>query len=250
MERVARLGYLARGSVYLAIGTTATAVAARGGGDVAGRRAVFRTVADQPIGNVLLTAAIVGFAGYATWRSVQAWALLSGDRSKADVGRALAYVGRAALYTVSAVYAASVIVTVEGSGDPTAPLVSAPPVAALVVGAVVGGYALFVAYRGAVRGFQDDLRTSERSRVARVTVVAVGVVGYLSRAAALALVSFATVTAALGAGTVEDIGLDHALGRLSEPVAGRLLLAAIGVGLAVFGLYSIVESWLRRVEVP
>jgi hypothetical protein len=72
VEKLARLGYAAKGVVYITIGALATRVAAGSGGKTAGTEGAMESIARQPMGRVLAAFLALGLFGYALWRVVQA----------------------------------------------------------------------------------------------------------------------------------------------------------------------------------
>lgn len=71
VERIARFGYVAKGTVYAMLGilTAQAAIGVRGTPD--GTEGVLVEILRQPFGQFLLAIAAVGLAGYVTWRFVQ-----------------------------------------------------------------------------------------------------------------------------------------------------------------------------------
>nr|MBA3438683.1 DUF1206 domain-containing protein [Pyrinomonadaceae bacterium] len=72
VERLARLGYAAKGAVYIVVGLLAAMAAFGMGGKTTDTRGALATIVAQPFGRVLLGAVAVGLAGYTIWRFVQA----------------------------------------------------------------------------------------------------------------------------------------------------------------------------------
>ena len=72
VERLARVGIVAKAIVYLAIGALATGVAMEAGGMLTGGEGVLRLLVAQPMGRAVLAALAVGFAGYTLWLFAQA----------------------------------------------------------------------------------------------------------------------------------------------------------------------------------
>ena len=70
IERLARAGYVAKGSVYILIGVLALQAAAGAGGRTTGTAGVFQVILHQPFGRWLLWLIAVGLAGYALWRFI------------------------------------------------------------------------------------------------------------------------------------------------------------------------------------
>jgi hypothetical protein len=71
IEGLARLGYAAKGVVYVLIGWLAVQAALGTGGRTTGSRGALLEILAGPFGRVALGVAAVGLAGYALWRFVQ-----------------------------------------------------------------------------------------------------------------------------------------------------------------------------------
>src|SRR5215210_4482470 len=68
IERLARVGYVAYGVVYVLVGALAVRAAFGGGGKAAGQESALRQVLLAPLGRVLLGTVVIGLLAYATWR--------------------------------------------------------------------------------------------------------------------------------------------------------------------------------------
>lgn len=73
VERLARLGYAAKGVVYVLIGGLALQAALGPGGKTTDPQGALRTILHQPFGAFLLGVVALGLAGYALWRFAQAF---------------------------------------------------------------------------------------------------------------------------------------------------------------------------------
>ena len=73
VEKLARLGYLAKGVVYAVVGVLALQVAFGQGGEMTDTRGALASLARETWGTVLLAVLAVGLMGYVLWRVVQAW---------------------------------------------------------------------------------------------------------------------------------------------------------------------------------
>jgi hypothetical protein len=71
-ESLARAGFVARGLIYGLIGILAIKLAVGHGGTKADQQGALKTIAQQPLGKVLLILVAIGLAGYALWRLFRA----------------------------------------------------------------------------------------------------------------------------------------------------------------------------------
>src|SRR5689334_15196367 len=71
-EWLSRAGFVARGLVYGIIGILALKLAIGSGGKATDQEGAMKTLAQQPLGKVMLLALAVGLAGYAMWRFTRA----------------------------------------------------------------------------------------------------------------------------------------------------------------------------------
>src|SRR5688572_15760166 len=70
--RLVRVGFAAKGLVYLVIGTLALRAALGAGGSTTDTRGALQAILRQPFGRILLLATALGLAAYAAWRVIQA----------------------------------------------------------------------------------------------------------------------------------------------------------------------------------
>lgn len=94
VEKLARLGYAAKGVVYLLIGGLALMTVFQEGGSVGGGKNALASIAGGTFGQILLIVTAVGLAGYALWRFIQAG--LDPENEGADgkgIAKRIGYVG-------------------------------------------------------------------------------------------------------------------------------------------------------------
>ncbi len=250
VERMARLGLLSRGMIWLTVGLLAFQVAV-GHAAQADRQGALRKLAGEPFGHTLLIVAVAGFLGYGTWRLLHAVVGHAEETSAAkrwakrfgSLCRGLLYLG----FAVS-----TVGFLLHGSkGDKTTPLTARVMahtggqwlVGAIGVGVVVGGLAMAVT---AARGkFMKRLHTGQ-VRWPRA-VKAVGAVGLGGRGLVIALIGSFLVRAAVTYDARAAKGLDASLKSLAGQPYGRVLLVAAAVGLVAFALWSVAEAAWRKI---
>src|SRR5918998_419033 len=71
--RLARLGFAAKGAVYIIVGLLASHAALGRGGGTTDPRGALHTIAARSYGSFLLALVAIGLIGYALWRFVEAW---------------------------------------------------------------------------------------------------------------------------------------------------------------------------------
>lgn len=264
VEVLARMGYAAKGFVYVIVGGLSALAAFRLGGDGAqGSRAALGSLRDEPYGTALLIAVAVGIAGYVVWRLVQAVKDPEGHGTDAK-----GLVVRAGMLVSAFVYgglAVWVVRTLTGNGSTgggggggggdsadtwSAWLLQQPYGQWLLgaVGVILVGYGVVEwgrAYRSRFeKRMRTDLDVGKRRvlrRVARTGLIARGIVFWIMGAF--------VVTAAVQSDPSEARGLEGALTTLGEQAYGPWLMGLVALGLVAYGLFQFAKAWYRRIGV-
>ncbi|MGK5499695.1 DUF1206 domain-containing protein [Streptomyces sp. URMC 125] len=252
MRAAARWGLVAYGVVYLLIGALALQVASGDRGRQADSGGALRELARQPFGQVLVWAAGAGLAGLALWRLSEA--LLGAARP--DGHRPKERLRSAARAAVLAVLAASAIAVAAGSGDGgsgdeqsrdlTSRLLDLPAGRWLVgaLGLAVVGVGVWSVVRALRHEFRREMGPVP-PRLRR-TVDVLGVAGGVSRGLVFAVAGAFAVSAAVRYDPDEARGLDDSLRALAGTPAGPWLLAAVAVGLVLYGVFLFaLARWHR-----
>ena len=242
-ERVARLGYVASGIVHVVIGVIALQIDAGGGGNADTSGAV-SALAQQPAGFVLLWFCFIGCYALALFQFSRIFlagtqlkdADLWKDRAK-DAGQVIIY---AAIGTIFASFALG-RGSDSGSASSvswTARLLSVPAGQWLLglAGLVVVGVGCYFIFKGATRRFRREL-TGIPGRTWHKAVDFTGVAGFIAKGISLGVLGILLTLAAVNANPEQSTGLDGALHTLREQPFGVVALAAVGIGLVLYGLY-------------
>ncbi len=252
IERLARLGYASIGIVYMIVGALAATAGLGRGGSTGGQKSAFLVILRQPFGRIALGVIALGLVGYTLWRLVSAvtdsehrgtdakgWALRA-----ASAGRGLVY-GAITIEVVRLMMNKS-----SGAGGDqqakhwTARLMEKPfgpwLVGAAGLGVVAyGAYQLYAAWDAKL---SKRLSLGEIDGRVRRKVVAVSRFGIGARGAVFFVIGGSLVLAAVKHNPSAARGTSGALASLPEP-----LLVVVGIGLAAYGVYALVNARYRRI---
>ncbi len=245
---LARAGYVVVGVLHLIIGWLAVRIATDdSGGEEASNSGALAQIAEAPGGRLLLWLAVAGLAGLAIWRLIGIFVEEEAkDKAKSLV---LAVVYASLAVTTSTFARGASTSDGDTASDITAKVLEQPMGVALVVagGAVVLGVGLYSIWNGATKGFKDDLEAGAESGHVGSAIVTAGVVGYVARGLAFGILGVLIVMAAITNDPEKAAGLDSALRTLGGQPAGAAMLIVVGVGVALYGLYSIARArYVRR----
>jgi hypothetical protein len=256
---LARFGLVAKGLSYGLVGALALKLAIGDGGTATSRQGALQQLAQHSFGKVVLILLAFGFAAYAVWRFVQAYA----ERPDAEDGAVKVWVKRAGYIGRGLVYAAltySTVKIVTGSGQGqsqnakakhSAGMVLSWPAGRLIVvaaGLVLVAVALWNLYRGLARKFEDKWRVAHLTPAVRRWGARAGVVGHVARFVVFALIGVFAIKAAIDYKPKDAIGLDGALQKLAHASYGPWLLGLTAAGLFAYGVYCLVDARLRDVS--
>ncbi|MDZ7703416.1 MAG: DUF1206 domain-containing protein [Trueperaceae bacterium] len=251
-----RLGYAAKGTLYLLIGYLALQVATGAGGQTTDKEGALYLLARQPFGRYLLGATALGLFGYTLWRVVQALRDVEHEgHGLRGIMFRIGFLVSGALYATIGIAAAQIVVRVNlpDAGDPqdwTAQLMAQPYGRWLVgaAGVIVVLIGLYQFLRAQRAGFRDNLLLRDHGGLEHI-LVAAGRLGYVARGVVYSLLGIFLVQAARQYEPSEAGGLGAALTFIAAQPYGPWLLGSVAVGLAVYGVFAVILSRYRRVTV-
>lgn len=256
---LARTGLVAKGFSYCLVGALAVKLAVGAGGEATSRQGALQTLAHHGFGRVVLAALVAGFAAYALWRFVQAYAEKPAQEDSAAKawGKRAGYAGRGVVYAGLTYSTLRLLFGGRGQSQDakahhsTAVVLSWPGGTWLVgaAGLALLGAALWNLYRGVSRKFEDRWRVSGLSPALRTWGSRAGLVGHVARSVVFGLIGVFVIKAAVDYSPQDAIGLDGALEKLARGPYGPWLLGLTAAGLVGYGVFCFFDARLRDVSV-
>ncbi|GMA35028.1 DUF1206 domain-containing protein [Demequina litorisediminis] len=243
-ETMARAGYAVSGALHLVLAFLIIRLPFSGGD--ADQSQALTTVGDAPGGTALLWVAVAGFVALGAWQAADATrrGQQASDRAKA-AGKAVVYVALAGVAVSVALGGGS---SSGGQAKGLTAMLLDLPGGPVIVGAVALGIlatAVFHVWKGASHRFLDDLRATGGAELSTV-VTATGTTGYIAKGIALGAVGVLFGFAALTTDADKAKGLDGAIESLLDLPGGPVIVVAVGLGFAAYGLYSMVRARYAR----
>lgn len=251
LVRFGRLGYVAKGLVYVVMGFLATQAAIGMGGRTTDTRGALRTIGAAPFGKISLGIVMIGLFGYAAWRLVSA--AMDGERRGDEPTSIALRIGEAVrglAYGSLGVWTFRYLTANRDTGNPTRSVTSRalemPAGQWLVVaaGLVVIGYALWQLYKAASGKFLKRLDLSSCADQTRHWVTGLGRFGIAARG-----IVFGMLGALLArAGWTYDpsgVGIDQSLDALGAAPLGGIVFGTVAAGLIAFGIFELATARFR-----
>lgn len=250
MQVLARIGYSARGVIYLIVGGLAFMSAIGAGGQTTDSRGAVMEILRQPFGRVLLVIQVLGLAGYVAWRTTQS--LADADRH----GRTLkglsvraGLLGSAVAHAFLALWAIQLLFSQTDSGSGSqGQAYLATTVGQLAMGAaglILLGIGCAHIFKGWTARFEKYMEIPDAASTWARPLCQFGLI---ARGVVWLLVGWFLLDSVRRATSTEIEGMSEALGTLRDSPYGAWLLGIVALGLVAFGLYSFIEAVYRRVR--
>jgi uncharacterized membrane protein YidH (DUF202 family) len=250
VARMVRIGYAAKGVIYLLIGVLAFRLAAGlGGGRLVDPAEALRILFQQPFGEVLLAIVAVGILSYSLWQFVEAiWDTRRKGGGWGLWDRALTMIKGAAYATVGW-QAARLVLGLRRSQDDLAAQVISFPLGGVFLALVGIGVAIYGAFevKDAIQArFGEDLDAYRLRLEAGRWATAVGRIGNGARGVILVMMGMAFAAAGLQRNPAKAGGISDALEALFSQPYGVALAASVAAGLACFGFFQLLHARYAR----
>lgn len=254
VERLARIGYLAKALLYVTIGLVA-ARAAFGPGRTTDTHGALQLVHGMTFGRVVLLVMAGGLVGYAVWRVVEAIVDPVGRGLGAkgvalragSAGRGLLH-GALALTALRLAYGDRSAANNDQAREWTSFAFDLPGGALLVwiAAGSVAGYGVYQLYRAYAPKLGSQLDLSQLREPARGWVIGVSRFGIAARGIVFCLIGFFLARAASRHDAAQVGGVRESLGMVAQ--FGRWPFVVVALGLVAYGVYELVNARYRRIR--
>lgn len=257
LEWAGRLGYAARGVVYLGLGAIVLMAAVDLTPRASGAKAMLAAWADWPLGLVIVGLVSLGLLGFAIWRGLQA--VFDADRHGVSPKAIAVRVGQAVsalIYGGLGLWGLELLDAFEDVGEAdeeqaahgaAAAVLNWPHGEALLL--LAGLTLVGVGVGNVIQGLMQDFskRLSCAAGLCRV-VAPLARIGYGARGLATLPAGVFLIKAGLDAASRDVHSWGGALQALERQPFGSWVLGLIALGLAAFGLFGFVEAAFRRIR--
>lgn len=258
MVRAARLGFLAKGFLFIIVGALAVMLAIGfRGGKLADARGALAAIAEDGPGRTLLLLFVIGAAAHGVWNLLRAVADFdNAGRSLLGITRRVVACIVGFFYLGLGVSALEIFFSARANGNSVAEetfvatVLMVPILGRLfvwIIGLFLAGAAVNELISGLTGKFQDAYRTWELKGINRYVLLVLGVVSFTARAVLLAFMGYFFLRAGY-AGVAGEIGMDAALAAILVGNYGPTCVALLAVGLIAHGALAFYEAKFRRIN--
>lgn len=252
VRAVGRFGLAAYGVVHLLLAWLAAQVAL-GAGGTADKSGALKALAASGGGRMLLWLITVGLVALVAWQLTEAiWGHRHARPRWRRLLRRVVSAGEAVLFGLLASSAGTLAAgepsTTDAEQAGATASVLAWPGGRLLVGAlgigvvVVGGY---LVYRGVTGAFLRHLDLAGARPEVRALVIRMGQLGWPAIGVVYGTFGVLLVISAVRFDGTRATGLDQVLKTLAAQPYGQVLLLAVALGLACFGVFCLLDSRYR-----
>lgn len=252
-----RFGYLIKGFLYLGLGWFAFQAAFHGFQETGTKGVLEQIMSQDGYGIFLLGIVAAGLAFYALWKLFSAFKDFK-DASSVwkKAFTVVANIVLGIIYGGLSYAAVQMLLGNGGSGSGTKKeLVSnvlSMPFGFWLVLAAGSGILLFAGYEFylmATQKFKSKFDTTDMSQGERTAMILTGAMGHCVRGVIHGLIGIFLIRAALTYDPDKAGGLKEALNTLAAQPYGPWILAITAIGLAAYGLFSMLLGWYRRITI-
>lgn len=248
LDRAVRVGLVAYGIVHLMIAWLAIQLALGNQHGSASSQGAMHRLAKEPFGSVLIWLIAIGMFLLVVWRLLEA----AGGHRDADGGeqvrKRLTSLGKAIIYGAVGLSALKVAMgsgsSSGGSHSMTAKLMNLPAGRWIVgaVGLAIIAYGGNLIRRAWTEKFREHLSAEGKSGEAGRAYILFGKAGYMAKGISFVIIGGLFDYAAITHNAKKSGGLDQALHKVLQQPFGQVMLIAMGIGIACYGLFCFARA--------
>lgn len=255
---IARVGYAARGALYLLLSASAMLTAVGATPQVSDRLAALQGFDKLPLAGLLLLVISLGLVDYSMWSLIRS--LFDPEHRQGMTG-VVHRIGNAVSAAAYLALASTVATIAIGNGEQlqsseqlirqlTVETVHVPGGGLLITlaGGLFLAMAIAQAYAAVTAEFVNHMDAHVLGPQGREYLRWIGRVGIAARGFVFAVIGSLLIAAALRGTLSSGIGMGGALETITGLPAGNELLIAMAAGLFSFGLFSVVQARCHRLR--
>ncbi|MDX1539399.1 DUF1206 domain-containing protein [Arsukibacterium sp.] len=250
----AKMGYAARGVIYLTIGLLAFFSAMGWQGDKTGSKGAILSLKAQPFGEILLMMLVVGLAGYVIWRFIQG---ITDTDNHGHSFKGIAIRGGLIISAISHSILAYWVIKLLLHQTDDASEQSVSSIAYELLGsdkvtllfAVIGVMVILVGVAHLIKGFRSGFKKYiDFPADKKQWLVPICRFGLISRGIVWCIIGWIILRPAYVSGNADKEGISDAFEWLGNTPFGTWTIIIISLGLFAFGIYSFIESLYRHID--
>jgi hypothetical protein len=255
VELLERVGYVARGVLYIVMGSLALGLALGLGGKATDQSGSLATLAGGGFGKIMLVVFVAGLAAYSLWGFVRAiFDPLHRGSDAPGIAERLGFAWSGVAYAGLALFALELLVgtgptsSQDGTQSTITKILAQPAGEWAVLGiglvSIAGG--LGQLYEAFTARFKKDLKREEMTRAEEDFVIAIGRLGYFARGITFTLVGWFVFQAGMQHDASKVKGFAGTFMFLLGQPYGHLLLGLVALGFVALGIHSLAAArWMR-----
>ncbi|HZH01046.1 MAG TPA: DUF1206 domain-containing protein [Flavisolibacter sp.] len=254
-KKLAQVGLITKGIVYVLLGVFAFLTAFRLGNnqvESGNKQSVFRWIGDQTAGSLLIGALIIGLTCYALWRIIQGFANTEHkDKDAKGWAYRLRYIFSGLVYLSLAFSAFRFLTKLASNNDgqntneQVAGSLLQQPLGQILLGllalgmAAAGIYQIWFGFSEKYKKYVQDISGASGGKGLLLNS---GKIGYIARGLVWLTIGWLFLKAAINARAQEAASTSEAFQFLEAAPYGSYLMGGVGAGLACYGIFSFIRA--------